>query len=169
MSPQARELTYRLIDSQSDARLLYDVNLRKDHSTPSLVRELMALAQVTKLNEEEATAIDEMLWRPPRSLKAFCHDYSQEFGWQSVCVTRGENGCVMLLNGEYVEVDGYPVRATDTVGAGDAFAAAFIHGLNLQWPAREIADFANRVAALVASRPGGTPHWTLDEARALRR
>jgi fructokinase len=73
----------------------------------------------------------------------------------------------MLVNGDYVETGGYTVQARDTVGAGDAFAAAFIHGLSSQWPAAEIADFANRVAALVASRPGGTPQWTLEEARAL--
>ena len=73
----------------------------------------------------------------------------------------------MLVKGEYVEAGGYAVQAQDTVGAGDAFAAAFVHGLSLQWPPAEIADFANRVAALVASRPGGTPPWTLEEARAL--
>jgi sugar/nucleoside kinase (ribokinase family) len=38
----------------------------------------------------------------------------------------------------------------------------------LQWPALKIADFANRVAALVASRPGGTPHWSLEEIQNLR-
>jgi fructokinase len=74
----------------------------------------------------------------------------------------------MLVNGEYVEAAGYAVQTQDTVGAGDAFAAAFIHGLSLGWPAKEIADFANRVASLVASRPGGTPHWTVDEANALK-
>ncbi len=167
MSPQARQLTYRLIDSHCGARLLYDVNLRKDHSTAPLVRELMARAQVTKLNEDEAAAIDQMLGRPARSLEDFCRAYTKKFGWQSVCATRGERGCVMLVEGEYVEAGGYNVCAKDTVGAGDAFAAAFIHGLSLKWPAAEIADFANRVAALVASRPGGTPHWTLEEAKAL--
>jgi fructokinase len=167
MSPQARQLTYRLIDSHCGARLLYDVNLRKDHSTAPLVRELMARAQVTKLNEDEAAAIDQMLGRPARSLEDFCRAYAKKFGWQSVCATRGERGCVMLVEGEYVEAGGYNVCAKDTVGAGDAFAAAFIHGLSLKWPAAEIADFANRVAALVASRPGGTPHWTLEEAKAL--
>jgi fructokinase len=120
-----------------------------------------------KLNEDEATEIDKMLGRSTRDLEDFCRVYSKEFGWQSACVTRGEKGCVMLVNGEYAEADGYAVQSQDTVGAGDAFAAAFIHGLSQQWPAREIADFANRVAALVASRPGGTPPWTLEEARAL--
>ena len=167
MSPPAQQLTYRLIDSHCGARLLYDVNLRKDSYTAPLVRELMARAQVVKLNEDEATTIDQMLGRSARPLEDFCRAYAKEFGWQSTCVTRGEKGCVMLAGGEYVEAPGYPVQAQDTVGAGDAFTAAFIHGLSLEWPAAEIADFANRVAALVASRPGGTPPWTLEEAKPL--
>jgi fructokinase len=167
MSPQAKQLTYSLIDSHCGARLLYDVNLRKDSYTAPLVRELMARGQVVKLNEDEAARVDQMFGRAPRSLEDFCRAYTKEFGWQSACVTRGEKGCVMLVNGEYVEASGYAVQTQDTVGAGDAFAAAYVHGLSLQWPPPEIADFANRVAALVASRPGGTPPWTLEEARAL--
>ena len=112
--------------------------------------------------------IDLMFGRPSRSLEDFCRSYTHEFGWQSACVTRGEKGCALLMKGEYVEARGYSVQAQDTVGAGDAFAAALVHGLNLQWSPAQIADFANRVAALVASRPGGTPPWTLEEARALR-
>ena len=93
--------------------------------------------QVTKLNEDEAAAIDQMLGRPARSLEDFCRAYTREFGWQSVCVTRGEKGCVMLVDGEYVEAGRLRRAANDTVGAGDAFAAAFIHGLSLNWPAAE--------------------------------
>jgi fructokinase len=169
MSPQARQLTYRLIDSHGGARLLYDINLRKDSYTAPLVRELMGRGQVVKLNEEEAGTIDRMFGRGSHSLENFCRSYAHEYGWQSACVTRGEKGCAMLVNGEFVEAKGYPVRTEDTVGAGDAFAAAFIHGLSRQWPPQDIADFANRVAALVASRPGGTPHWTLAEAEELRK
>lgn len=167
MSLPAKELTYRLLAAQGGARLFYDVNLRKDHYEPPLLRELMARAQVVKLNEEEAGAIDRMCGRAARPVEDFCRAYAQEFGWESVCVTRGEQGCVLLLEGEFVEARGYAVHAQDTVGAGDAFAAAFVHGLGMGWAAREIADFANRVAALVASRPGGTPPWTLEEVRAL--
>jgi fructokinase len=168
MSPQAKQLTYRLIDSHCGARLLYDVNLRKDSFTAPLVRELMARGQVVKLNEDEAAAIDRMFGRDTLSLENFCRVYANEFGWQSACVTRGEKGCVMLVDGEYVEAGSYKVQAQDTVGAGDAFTAAYVHGLSLHWPPPEIADFANRVASLVASRPGGTPPWTIEEVRALR-
>ena len=74
---------------------------------------------------------------------------------------------MLLVGDNYVAADGYEVRVADTVGAGDAFAATFVHGVGCGWVPKEIADFANRVGALVASRPGGTPAWTIEEARAL--
>jgi sugar/nucleoside kinase (ribokinase family) len=63
----------------------------------------------------------------------------------------------MLVRGEFVEARAHPVVVADTVGAGDSFAAAFLHGLCRQWPVGEIADFANRVASGVASRHGSLP------------
>src|SRR5208283_4078494 len=77
MSPQSKHLTYRLIDSHCGARLLYDVNLRKDSYTAPLVRELMARGQVVKLNEDEAARVDQMFGRSPRSLEDFCRAYTQ--------------------------------------------------------------------------------------------
>ena len=49
------------------------------------------------------------------------------------------------------------------MGSGDAFAAAFLHGYNLGWPVERAARFANALGALVASRAGATPNWTLGE------
>ncbi len=167
MSLQAKALTYRLLNSAAGALNFYDINLRKEHYNPTLLRELMRQAQVVKMNEEESRSIDQMFGRTSGSLENFCREYAGEFGWISVCVTRGENGCVLLVGDEFVEARGYSVQTRDTVGAGDAFAAAFMHGLSQRWTPSEIADFANRVAALVASRSGGTPPWTLEEARAL--
>jgi fructokinase len=74
---------------------------------------------------------------------------------------------VLLIEDEYVEAEGYPIEAVDTIGAGDAFAAAFVHGIGSGWSAPEIAEFANRVGALVASRSGAIPSWTVEQARAL--
>jgi fructokinase len=71
------------------------------------------------------------------------------------------------MGGQYIEAPGYPVQVVDTVGAGDAFAAVFLHGLGNGWPTSMIADCANRVGALVASRRGAIPDWTIAEASAL--
>jgi len=65
--------------------------------------------------------------------------------------------------------EGFTVEVIDTVGSGDAFAAAFLHGLNAGWPIEENAIFANALGALVACRLGGTPDWSLEEHSALIR
>jgi fructokinase len=59
------------------------------------------------------------------------------------------------------------IELADAVGAGDAFAAAFLHGLEQGWQAEKIGAFANRVGALVASRAGAIPRWRAEEAWAL--
>jgi fructokinase len=167
MSPQARKLTVGLLDRASGARRFYDVNLRADAYTPALIRELMSQATIVKLNHEEVEAIALMFGSRHASLEEFCRNYSELYKWAGVCVTRGSLGCTVLMGGQYIEAPGYRIEAVDTVGAGDAFAAAFLHGLGSGWSTRKVADFANRVGALVASRRGAIPDWTISEATAL--
>ena len=163
MSAQARNLTRELLEMSPSARRLYDVNLRRDSCNPSLVRELMQLATTLKLNDEEVSAVESMLGTDHGSLEGFCRAYSAEFGWDAVCVTRGAAGCSVLIADEFAEAAGCQVQVVDTVGAGDAFAAAFVHGLDQGWPALQVGAFANTVGALVASRAGGVPFWTRQE------
>ena len=165
--PQARQLTADVLERASGARHFYDVNLRSDGYTPSLIQELMSRASIAKLNHEEVEAIAGMFGTRHGSLEEFCRSYADLYKWTGVCVTRGPLGCAVLMGRQYVEARGYPVQVVDTVGAGDAFAAAFLHGLGNGWPTLETADFANRVGALVASRRGAIPDWTISEANAL--
>ena len=167
MNPRARDLTRRLVESIPGARRLYDVNLRADSYTPELVRELLERATVVKLNDAEVLAIGRMLGLPHASIEAFCRENPGDFGWEAVCVTQGAKGCSVLIGDEFVEAPGYEVRVADAVGAGDAFAAAFLHGLGAGWPAARIAGFANRVGALVAGKDGAIPPWSIEEAEAL--
>jgi fructokinase len=165
--PQARQLTADLLDRAPQTRRFYNVNLRSDGYTPELIRVLMSRATIVKLNHEEVEAIAGMFGTRHGSIEEFCRSYANSYGWTGVCVTRGSLGCAVLMDGQYLEASGYPVQVVDTVGAGDAFAAAFLHGLGNGWPTRETADFANRVGALLASRRGAIPDWTISEAHAL--
>jgi len=162
MHPNARALTRRLLEANPDAPRFYDVNLRRDSYTPELVRELLAASGVVKLNDGEVAAIREMLALPGGSIEEFCRRNAEVFGWRAVCVTQGDAGCCVLDGREFVESPGYEVTVADAVGAGDAFSAAFLHGLGSGWPIERTADFANRVGAFIASRSGGTPEWSLD-------
>ena len=150
-TPAMHRLIMDLIEAHPRARRFYDVNLRPASHTPELVQTLLRVATAVKVNDAEAAALGY------HSLEAFCR------GWEAACVTRGAAGCALQVNGEYCECPGYVVKVVDTVGAGDAFSAAFLHGLDQAWPAARIGDFANRVGALVASRPGATPDWGIEE------
>jgi sugar/nucleoside kinase (ribokinase family) len=44
------------------------------------------------------------------------------------------------LNTSFIQTTSrVPVQVADTVGEGDAFTAAFVHGLSLDWPPAQIA------------------------------
>jgi fructokinase len=151
-----RRVLERLLDTLGGARRFLDLNLRPGSDAPELVLELLARADVVKLNEDELARVQAMTGLPAEA-EAFCRAASEHYGWSAVSITRGERGCALLTGSEYVEASAHPVIVADTVGAGDAFAAAFMHGLNLAWPAGEIAAFANRMAAEVAGRHGSLP------------
>jgi fructokinase len=165
--PRIRELDRALMDALPRARRFYDVNLRRNCYDAELVNGLLQRAQVVKLNDEEVGEVDRLAGLSHNGIEDFCRDRAARLGWQAVCITLGERGCALLTGSEYVEVPGYPVRVVDTVGSGDAFAAAFVHGLGLGWPPARIGDFANRLGAVVASRAGAVPEWTLADCEAL--
>ena len=142
MEGHAREVLRSVMDAVPGARRFYDVNLRRGCYTPELVRELLALAAAVKLNDDEAELFPDLGAAP------------------SVAITRGEKGCLVRIGNDRAECPGYPVKVADTVGAGDAFAAAFLHGLAAGWSAARTGNFANRLGALVASRAGAVPAWS---------
>lgn len=154
IEPRMRALLGDLIRRYPAARRFYDINLRKNSYTMTLVLDLLERASVVKLNDDELTYVEQMTGTSHSSIEKFCRENAARFHWDAVCVTRGEHGCSILIADEYVEVPGVRVDVVDTVGAGDAFAAAFLHGLNAGWAGAEIGAFANRLGAQVASRRG---------------
>ena len=149
-------------------RCFYDMNLRPGHWNIDLVSRLSRLATMVKLNENEVELLQGS-GGPLRalSLEQFCRRWAAEYEIDVICVTLGASGCLVYDRGSISRAPGIPVRVCDTVGSGDAFAAAFLHGYASRWPTLTAARFANALGALVASRQGATPDWTLAEVRAL--
>jgi fructokinase len=165
MSSQALSSTLSLLEAAPSARHFYDVNLREGNWSLALVEQLAAHADVIKLSDSEAEFLDGLLnaggWEG--SVEYLCRRWIERYGCTIVCVTLGERGCSILNKQTYSEIPGYSVQVTDSVGAGDAFAAAFLHGLEQRWDMRQLGCFANAVGALVASRSGATPDWNINE------
>lgn len=77
-----------------------------------------------------------------------------EWGVSEAIVKRGENGASALIRGERFDAAGVPIEVVDTVGAGDAFTAGYLHGWLAGDDAQTRLDLANRVAAFVCSAEG---------------
>ncbi len=161
LAPQVRQVTRHVMAALPAARLFYDLNLRRDSFTPDLIRELLGESDVLKMNHEEARELGALLGVGATTPAA----WAERFELETVCVTHGAEGCELWSDGKSVTVPGVPVTVADAVGAGDAFAAALVHGLDRQWPLEQVGRMANRLGALVASRSGAVPAWTVAEWR----
>ena len=148
-----KDVLDRLLRALPQATRFYDVNLRPGFDSPELVGELIRAAHVVKLNEDELRVVHRVADLPADPVD-FCRTGCRRFNWRAACVTRGARGCVMSVGDDCVEADGITVAVVDTVGAGDAFAAAFAHGIVCGWPVAAIASFANRAGARVAGVAG---------------
>lgn len=69
-------------------------------------------------------------------------------------VTNSADGCYVCENGTISHVPGFPVKAIDTVGAGDAFAGGTLYGLSQGWSASQAARWGNYLASRVVSKVG---------------
>lgn len=160
-SAQPRSVLHRLLKAAPNAARFYDLNLRPGFESPALVDELLRLADVVKVNERELQFLHERL-HLPADPEVFCRVGAERYGWRAACVTLGARGCVLRLGGAEVAAAGFQVDVADPVGAGDAFAAALIHGIASDWPVASITRFANHAGAQVAATPGAIPDWSTE-------
>jgi sulfofructose kinase len=85
-------------------------------------------------------------------------------------VTRGERGCTAYVDGETIDVPGFPVDAVSTLGAGDVFHGALVACLARGLPLRDCLVRANACAALSCRALDGRsaiPTWDELEASVL--
>ena len=73
---------------------------------------------------------------------------------QSVVVTLGAEGVLIVNAGRAEHLPGRPARVVDTVGAGDCFCGVLAAGLDEGLSLAAAAARANAAAALAVSRPG---------------
>jgi fructokinase len=161
--PSVHAATERLISEAGDAVRLYDVNLRRGCWDRLLVEDLVQLATVLKLNEDEQSILAAELALPASSVEAFARSTSARYGLRGVCVTRGSSGAALLLDGTYLEAPAPNVDVIDTVGAGDAFAAGLAMGLMEGWSVTETLAICNRLGSLVVGHSGAIPRWARGE------
>ncbi len=102
-------------------------------------------------NENEAL---ELISRPDFSAEALDKFFSRNPNLTAI-VTRSEKGCIIFDSGNMFEIPTVKVeKLLDTTGAGDAFAAGFLHGLEQDYDLEKSASFGNILAAKIIQKFG---------------
>ena len=86
-----------------------------------------------------------------------------------VALTLGANGSLLMTGGELIPIEGVPVEAADSTGAGDMFAAGLLYGLTngLSW--KKSGHLASHAAARIVGQRGArlANPFTKDEVAEL--
>jgi sugar/nucleoside kinase (ribokinase family) len=84
-------------------------------------------------------------------------------GGTDVLLKLGARGCILFSGSKRIDVPGYAVKAVDTTGAGDSFAAGFFAGLFRGMPYPAALRLGNAVGALNVQKVGavgGVSSWS---------
>jgi len=146
-----------LLASHPSAARVFDVNFRQHFYTTQVFAESMKLATIIKLNHEELPRIMRLFELEHRGEEESARRLLSLYELKLVCVTRGDGGSILVSVDESNQHPGFKVKVADTVGAGDAFTAALVHGYLRGTPLAQVNETANRVGAWVASQSGATP------------
>lgn len=157
-SDRSRDTIRRFVlASRPSAVRVFDVNLRQSFYTAQVLAESMRLATIVKLNHEELPKIMRLFEWEDLGQQDSARRLLSAYDLKLVCVTRGTEGSLLVSAEECSEHPGFKVKVADTVGAGDAFTAALVHGYLRRTSLAQINETANRVGAWVASQSGATP------------
>ncbi|QJD80189.1 carbohydrate kinase family protein [Spirosoma rhododendri] len=147
-------------------RTVFDVNLRAPHYERALIEDLLQQTDIAKLNEHELIELSEWYGYEPNLHRAM-EQLRDRYQLETLCVTLGEAGAVMLDRDGFTTQPGFDIDVEDTIGSGDAFLAAFLFKTLQQEPPQHILEFACATGAYVATQRGATPAFTEETIQSM--
>lgn len=165
--PVARDTIRKIIEHATACEVLVvlDLNLRPPATSLEVIEESLRRARWAKLNEHELEELVDPLGLSGPAIVDQLADLRRRYDLELVALTRGDAGCLVQTEAREVDCPGVPILVADTIGAGDGFTAAllvaYLEGKSLT----HAVHHANRIAALVASKSGGTPILRQEEIR----
>lgn len=130
--PVSRKAIHMLLDSipeGSDALIVYDVNLRQHYYDKDTIEASLRKCNILKINEDEHVILSRMLGFNSKDPERGCRDMMAKYGLDIVILTCGASCSHVFWNSGHSLLDTPKVEVVDTVGAGDAFTAAFCASL----------------------------------------
>lgn len=157
----------QLVSQNKFGQVFYDINLRKNSYTREVINNSLLLCNILKLNDDEIYVLSEMYYQKQLDQEAFLKQLTKDYQINIVIVTAGDKGCYIYESGKLSFIKGYPVHVKDTIGAGDAFSAAFVYQFMKHGDVIKAAEIANRLGSYVAGSRGAIPEYSPEIKRIL--
>lgn len=127
----------------------FDPNSDPMQNWDEKIYDVIAQADILFLNDTEARHLtrQENIESAIRQLGEYC---------PTAVIKLGKDGAVGINDGKIVKAEGFTIDAIDTTGAGDSFAAGFVHAYLDKKDLRECLKTGNACGALSTTRAGGT-------------
>lgn len=136
---------------------IYDVNFRPPHYTQELVETFLHKADIVKMNEDELAIITEWYGFTEGNDEQKLSQLKDKFNLQTLIVTQGGNGAMVLAAQGFFKSEGFKVTVMDTIGSGDSFLAGFLTNYLAGKSIDYALTYACALGALVASHKGANP------------
>lgn len=151
----------KIVNSTStNALRIFDINLRQHYYTKSIIEASMKACNVLKLNEEEIMQLPIILnWTVNKESSIITHINQYYPNIHTLILTKGAAGSsIYNQDGICLSSLGTPnTTIVDTVGAGDAFTAAFVACILKGHSIAAAHQKAVELAAFVCSQAGAIP------------
>lgn len=144
---------------KKQANIFFDVNIRFGFYQKEIIEYSLFTADIVKINDEEALILSSLLYGEEMSYEEFAKKAAKDYNISIFVTTLGKEGCIVYTasNDTFDKARGFLVDVVDTVGAGDAFCAAFMDTLVRTGDPVKAAVEGNRLGAYVASKRGAIP------------
>lgn len=151
----------KIVNSRpSNALRIFDINLRQHYYTKSIIEASMKACNVLKLNEDELVQLPLILnWKVDQETNTIANINKYFPNIHTLILTKGAAGSsIYNQDGICLSSLGTPnTTIVDTVGAGDAFTAAFVACILKGHSITAAHQKAVELAAFVCSQAGAIP------------
>jgi len=156
-SPVSRKTIAWFLDAvPADCLKVFDINLRQHYYGKTVLKESLRRCDILKINDEEIRIVADMFGLGPDDVAA-CRALIKRYGLQLVILTKGAAGSEVITATEVIPQAAGKCKVVDTVGAGDAFTAAFVVAYLRGDSLADAQRLASETAAYVCSCKGAMP------------
>lgn len=165
---ESRATLKRLLSQmRPDALKVFDINLRQDFYSREMLTESLHAASILKLNDDEMAIVGPMFGYGAASYVETCPRMLSAFGLKALVLTCGTHGSYVFTPGAVSFKETPRVTVADTVGAGDAFTAAFIASFMQGQSVEKCHERAVALSAYVCTQKGAMPPLPAEEKQKL--